>query len=154
MKISVTKVDYKWILKTIWRCRLVTNERGIRWLSITNVQLTRIKVLKSLIFSLIFSVGMFGSAAHQRRAKFWNKSTSLDIDSVERSASDPNRNSFSPRSASPVSLVRNQRKHKSVVDPVFDTYTFFNFVRYVNLLQIFRSDRAVPNCIKFNQKYS
>ena len=67
------------------------------------------------IFSYILVV-MFGSAAHQRRAKFWNKSTSLDIDSVEGSASDPNRNSFSPRSASPVSLVSNLRKHKSVED--------------------------------------
>ena len=28
---------------------------------------------------------------------------------------------------------------------LFDTYTLFNFVRYVNLLQIFRSDRAVSN---------
>ena len=64
--------------------------------------------LKMLNFFQIFTVGMFGSAAHQRRAKFWNKSTSLDIDSVEASSSDPNRNSFSPRSASPVSLVRNQ----------------------------------------------
>ena len=55
----------------------------------------------------LFSVGMFGSAAQQRRAKFWNKSTSLDIDSVEASVS-LTRNSFSPRSGSPISSVGTQ----------------------------------------------
>ena len=48
---------------------------------------------------------MVGSVTQQRRAKFWNKSTSLDIDAVEASSVDPTRNSFSPRSSSPISLV-------------------------------------------------